>query len=163
MMCAHHYQPTADISDTEWERIKHDLSIAFDQIQCHPETLPVEVRSLQRGITNGDKKSSINHHSELYETLNNHEAIVFSGLDHEAGQTFVLERESLSCPHIASASCETESLPYDWFVRAALLIVQSHSPSAYQIVSSAHPDDWNQTAKWLSTILNREVGSLVRV
>jgi hypothetical protein len=161
MMCVHHFQPTTDITDTEWANIKHDLATAFDQIQRHPETLPKEAKPLQGRITNGDMETVINHHTELYETLNNHESIVFNGLDHAAGETFVLERENRFCAHKASSSCETGSLPYDWLVRAALLIVQSHSPCAYQIASTAHSEDWNQTAKWLSTILNRAVISLV--
>lgn len=157
MMCEYHFQPTSDISDVEWHNIKHDIAIAFDQILYHPESLPEEAKPLHRAITNGDCETVINHYSDLFETLNNQESIVFNGLNSNAGETFVLERDNDSCSHGASVSCNTEKKPYDWFVRVALLIVQSHSPCSYQITSTGHPDSWDQTAKWLSIALNKEV------
>lgn len=159
MMCVHHYQPINDIVDVEWQKIKHDIATTFDQILYHPESLPEEAKLLYRKITNGDSETVINHYSGLFETLNNHESIVLNGLSSDAGETFILEKESYSCSHRVTASCNTEEKPYDWFVRAALLIVQSHSPFSYQITSTAHPDSWDQTAQWLSIILNKEVTS----
>jgi hypothetical protein len=157
MMCEHHFQPTTDISDVEWHDIKHDIAIAFDQILYHPESLPEEAESLHRAITNGDCETVINHYSDLFETQDNQESIVFNGLNSDAGETFVLERDHCSCPHGSSVSCNTEFKPYDWFVRAVLLIVQSHSPYSSPVATTAPSDSWEQTANWLSIILNKEV------
>ncbi|ATI88095.1 hypothetical protein ACI8CA_001696 [Salmonella enterica] len=79
--------------------------------------------------------------------------IVFNGdrSNNLAGDAFVLD--SLPPPS-GSRRCDTRGHPYGFLVQASLLLAAYHCPGVWRVTSDVTPEEWQQTAAWLTTQLN---------
>lgn len=88
------------------------------------------------------------------------EHVVFNGADGESCEPFEIRRiefDRRGRPNVCSF-CKSEGLPYDLFVRVALIVFRQHLGSQFEVRSDGNPDSWLQATALVQRVLGYGAG-----
>ena len=81
------------------------------------------------------------------------ERIAFNGVEENAHEDFTLWRTE--CPN-DGGFCKTDRHPYDFMVKATLIVVYNRVPTSRHVYSDGHDFEWEDAEAWVNEILGTE-------
>lgn len=133
MTYAHHFKYIDEISVKAWRNIVRDLKMLSANLPMHSETagghfqnFPVKLR----------REPDIEGEPEF-----NWKAVQFNGVSDLGRDPFRLSRLKTK-NYNDWVTCNTEGLPYDHMVCAALIIIEFHAPGCLEIATDGSREHW---------------------